>query len=71
MLREEDVAFVEAARQGAVCMTSEPFAAARCRVGDEHRLPDQKRHVCESRKLKFCGVGTTPMKLCRPPHVRL
>jgi hypothetical protein len=71
MLSEQDVALIEAARQGAVRATSEPFAAARCRVGDEHRLPDQKRHVCDSRKLKFCGVGTTPMKLCRTPQVRL
>ena len=46
------------------------FAAARCRVGDEHRLPDQKRHVCESEMLKFGGVGETPMKFSRPPQLR-
>src|SRR5262245_49373423 len=72
MLREQDVAFVDSARQGAMGTPRGPLAAARCRVGDEHRLPDQKRHVCESEIPKFGGVGAMPM-LCLPlpPQVRV
>ena len=67
---EHDITNDRTARQRLSCMLGEPFSLARCRICDDDRASNQKRHTCDSEKLKFGGGETKPTMLCPPEQVR-
>src|SRR5581483_9940806 len=61
---EHEVTLDRTAREHSTSEFSEPVSASRSRVCDDDRALDQKCHVCDNERLKFCGVGANPTMLC-------